>query len=133
MRCRKNKYLKELSEEFFELTKIENDGKELNIGKINFINLLTETVLEQHSWIAQRNITTNFETADCIVIQTDLHCLTRILNNLMSNVQKYTADSFGVTLKQEENRVILEKLDPEFRSVENDTDKIGDGVKINER
>ena len=28
MRCRKNKYLKELSEEFFELTKIENDGKE---------------------------------------------------------------------------------------------------------
>lgn len=31
------------------------------------------------------------------------------------------------------NKLILEKLDPEFRSVENDTEKIGDGVKINER
>ena len=31
------------------------------------------------------------------------------------------------------NKLSLEKLDPEFRSVENDTDKIGDGVKINER
>ena len=31
------------------------------------------------------------------------------------------------------NKLLLEKLDPEFRSVENDTEKIGDGVKINER
>ena len=31
------------------------------------------------------------------------------------------------------NKLLLEKLDPEFHSVENDTDKIGDGVKINER
>ena len=31
------------------------------------------------------------------------------------------------------NKLLLEKLDSEFRSVENDTDKIGDGVKVNER
>ena len=31
------------------------------------------------------------------------------------------------------NKLLLEKLYPEFRSVENDTDKIGDGVKVNER
>ena len=31
------------------------------------------------------------------------------------------------------NKLLLEKLDPEFRSVENDTDRIGDGVKVNER
>ena len=31
------------------------------------------------------------------------------------------------------NKLLLEKVDPEFRSVESDTDKIGDGVKINER
>ena len=31
------------------------------------------------------------------------------------------------------NKLLLEKLDPEFRSVESDTDKIRDGVKINER
>jgi len=31
------------------------------------------------------------------------------------------------------NKLLLEKLDPEFRSVENDPDRIGDGVKVNER
>ena len=103
----KNQYLKELSDEFFELTKIENGGEKLHIEEINLSNLLTETVLEQHSWIAERNIKTDFDIADGILIQSDLHCLTRILNNLMSNAQKYTADSFGVKLKQDNDRVVL--------------------------
>lgn len=103
----KNRYLKELSDEFFELTKVENGKEELNLEEVNLSNLLTETVLEQHSWIAERNIKTDFDIDDGILIYTDLHCLTRILNNLMSNAQKYTADSFGVKLKQDNDRVVL--------------------------
>lgn len=103
----KNQYLKELSDEFFELTKIENSNDKLQLEEVNLSNLLTETVLEQHSWIAERNITTDFEIADGIVIPADVHCLTRILNNLMSNAQKYTADSFDVKLKQDSDWVVL--------------------------
>ncbi len=103
----KNRYLKELSDEFFEVTKIENGNEELHLEEVNISNLLTETVLEQHSWIAERNIKTNFEIDDGIVIQADVHCLTRILNNLMSNAQKYTANSFGVKLKQDNDHVTL--------------------------
>ena len=47
----KNRYLKELSDEFFELTKIENSNEERNLKTINLSNLLTEKQLEQHSWI----------------------------------------------------------------------------------
>ena len=103
----KNRYLKELSDEFFELTKVENGKVDLNLEEVNLSNLLTETVLEQHSWIAERNIKTDFDIDDGIMIQADVHCLTRILNNLMSNAQKYTADSFGVMLKQDNDRVVL--------------------------
>ena len=103
----KNQYLKELSNEFFELTKIENGNEELNLEEINLSNLLTETLLEQHSWIAERNIATDFEISDGIIIQADVHCLTRILNNLMSNAQKYTADCFSAMLKQNSDRVTL--------------------------
>lgn len=103
----KNQYLKALSDEFFELTKIENGKEELNLEEVNLSNLLTETVLEQHSWIADKNIATDFEISDGIMIQADVHCLTRILNNLMSNAQKYTSDSFGVKLKQDGDCVVL--------------------------
>lgn len=103
----KNKYLKELSDEFFELTKIENGKEELHLETINFSNLLTETILEQHIWIEERNIRTEFDIQDGIVIQTDPRSLTRILNNLMSNARKYSADSFGVAMKSENERVTL--------------------------
>lgn len=103
----KNKYLKELSDEFFELTKIENNSDELNIENINLSNILTETVLEQHSWISERNIAADFDISEGIIVQTDQHCLSRILNNLMSNAQKYTADRFETALKTENGRVVL--------------------------
>lgn len=103
----KNRYLKELSDEFFELTKTESRNTELNIEEVNLSNVLTETVLEQHSWIAERKISADLRITDGILIQTDMHCLGRILNNLMSNSQKYTSDSFGVSLKSDGERVIL--------------------------
>ena len=103
----KNRYLKELSDEFFELTKIENTARELDIREVRLSNILTETVLEQHSWIAERGISTDFDIAEGIVVKTDMHCLTRVLENLMSNAQKYTDDSFGVTLSRRGEKVYL--------------------------
>ena len=122
----KTRYLKALSDEFFELTKIENGGEELSIEEINLSNLLTETVLEQHSWIAEREISADFDIADGIMIQADVHCLARILSNLMSNAQKYTADSFGVTLQQESDRVILCVSNTLAYSTSLDIDKVFD-------
>lgn len=103
----KNRYLKELSDEFFELTKTESGGEELTYEEINLSNILTETVLEQHDWISQRNISADIDIADGIIISTDSRSLTRILNNLMSNAQKYAVDSFAVNLSREWEQVRL--------------------------
>ena len=120
----KNRYLKELSDEFFELTKIGNNNEELQLEEVNLSNLLTETLLEQHSWITERNICTDFNIADGILIQTDVHCLTRILNNLMSNAQKYTADRFGAALKQDGEQVILRVSNTLADSASLDIDRV---------
>ena len=122
----KNRYLKELSDEFFELTKIENSNEELQPEEVNLSNLLTETLFEQHSWITERNIRTEFDIDDGILIETDTHCLTRILNNLMSNAQKYTADSFGVMLKQDDDRVTFCVSNTLADSTSLDIDKVFD-------
>ncbi len=103
----KNKYLKELSDEFFDLTKIENNDEEMHLKRINLSNLLTEAILEQHSWIAERNIRTYFDIQDGVLAQTDSKFLTRIINNLMSNAEKYAADSFSVMLKSKEEHTVL--------------------------
>ena len=103
----KNRYLKELSDEFFELTKTESGGEEPDYEEINLSNILTETVLEQHDWISQRNISADIDIADGIIISTDSRSLTRILNNLMSNSEKYTFDRFCVTLCRSDEHIRL--------------------------
>ena len=120
----KNRYLKELSDEFFELTKIENNNEEFHFEEVNLSNLLTETLLEQHSWITERNIRTEFDIADGIQIQADLHCLTRILNNLMSNAQKYTSDSFSTVLKEDGEQVMLQVCNTLADSTSLDIDRV---------
>lgn len=67
---------------------------------------------------------TDFEIADGIVLQADAHCLTRILQNLLSNAQKYTTDSFGVTLKQEGERVMLRVRNTLADSTSLDMDRV---------
>ena len=103
----KNRYLKELSDEFFALTKLENGKDELQPASVNLSNVLTEALLEQHSWIEERNITAELAVTEGIVIEADPHCLHRILDNLLSNARKYTDDRLTVTLTRENGQVQL--------------------------
>ena len=103
----KNRYLKELSDDFFEFAKSENRSGELTAETVNLSNLITETILEQHEWIERRRIETVFEVEEGIVINTDPHLLERILENLMSNSRKYADGSFGVSLKNADDNVTL--------------------------
>ncbi len=120
----KNRYLKELSDEFFELTKTESGGEALTYEEVNLSNILTETVLEQHDWISQRNISADIDIADGIIISADSRSLTRILNNLMSNAQKYAVDSFAVSLSREGEQVRLSVENTVADSASVDIDRV---------
>jgi len=120
----KNQYLKELSDEFFELSKIDSSKEQMNLEEVCLSNILTEHILEQHSWIAERNISAVFDMTDGIIVQADRRCLERILNNLMSNAQKYTADRFSVTLKRDGGKTVLTAANTLSDSSSIDIDKV---------
>ena len=120
----KNQYLKELSDEFFELSKIDSSKEQMNLEEVCLSNILTEHILEQHSWIAERNISADFDMTDGIIVQADRRCLERILNNLMSNAQKYTADRFSVTLKRDGGKTVLTAANTLSDSSSIDIDKV---------
>lgn len=103
----KNQYLKELSDEFFEMTKLQQDEEKCELEDVNLSNFLTEVLLEQHTWIEKRGIETAFDIAEGIRIQTDPHYLARIINNIFSNAQKYSEERFEVILKREDEQVVL--------------------------
>lgn len=111
----KNAYLKELSDEFFELSKLENGQENVTFESINLSNLISDFVMEQYGWMQEREITPDFEISDGIVIESNLNYVMRITENLFSNAQKYTLKNLGVSVSKNESRVVF--------SVFNDTEE----------
>lgn len=103
----KNEYLKELSDEFFELSKLENNSEELVIGKINLSNLISDMLMEQYGWMQERGVAPDLDIADGVVIESCLLYITRIAENLFSNAEKYAYRRLGVRLAEENSHVVL--------------------------
>lgn len=102
---RKIRYLRELSDDFFELTEL---GKEIDNAekgdnrkdRIKLTALVTDTILGQNAWIEERGLQVTFDLPDKeIIIESNEHALRRILENLFSNAKKYANSELAVSLK----------------------------------
>lgn len=119
---RKNEYLKELSDEFFELSKLENSNEEITTESINLSNLISDMLMEQYDWMQEREIVPDFDISDGIMIDSNRRYIMRIVQNLLANAEKYASRNFGVLLSETGDKIIL--------SVSNDTDNKTD-IDIN--
>ncbi|MBQ3139983.1 MAG: HAMP domain-containing histidine kinase [Ruminococcus sp.] len=114
----KNTYLKELSDEFFELSKIKNGHEEMTVESVNLSNLISDLVMEQYNWMQERNISPDFHIADGIVINSNRRYIMRIVENLLSNAEKYTFTHLGISLSEDNGKIILSA----FNDTENGTE-----------
>lgn len=103
----KNRYLKQLSDDFFALSKPENSAEAPKKERLDLSLLLSELLLLQYEWISAKGIKTDFRIAEGVFLESDAHLLTRILNNLFSNAEKYAETWLAVTLEQTKRAVLL--------------------------
>lgn len=118
----KTRYLKELSDEFFVLSLMENRS-ENELSEISFKKLLENITLEQYEWTVNSGM--NFEvdiTDDPCMIKAEEVDITRLIMNFYSNSKKYAKSSIRVSLHNSESEITL--------AIENDLE---DGVVIDER
>jgi signal transduction histidine kinase len=120
----KNAYLKELSDEFFELSKLENGQENVALESINLSNLISDFVMEQYGWMQEREITPDFEISDGIVIESNLNYVMRITENLFSNAQKYTLKNLGVSVSKNESGVVFFVFNDTEESMEIDITRV---------
>ena len=112
---RKMRYLKELSDEFFTLSLIENTDRD-ELHSLSFKKYLENVTLDQHEWIEGRGLQFSADITDdkCEIRAAEVDIL-RLLENLYSNTRKYAKSIIHVELKKQEKIV--------FR-ISNDTDII---------
>ena len=87
--------LKEMIDEFFELSVLESDSKVVELEKIDAVAFLTDFILENETIIREKNITPEISFPEKAVnIRASSELLGRVFNNLISNTLKYASDSF---------------------------------------
>lgn len=105
----RTRFLKELSDAFFELSALEANKEEVQLTTVNVQKLLQEVMLEQFEWISKGEYQTDFQIPeqDIFVLGNEQY-LKRILDNLFSNLQKYAISDIRVSLSCNEGRAVLE-------------------------
>lgn len=105
----RTRFLKELSDAFFELSTLEAKQEKVEFSTVNLQKLLQEVMLEHFEWISEGGYQTDFQISeqDIFVLGNEQY-MKRILDNLFSNLQKYAISDIRVSLSCNEGRVVLE-------------------------
>ena len=95
--------LKEMVDEFFELSVLESDSGSVNPEKIDIVAFLAEFVIENEMLIREKNLSPELNFPEkSVYVMADRKMLGRIFSNLMTNILKYAEESFFLTVREEE-------------------------------
>ncbi|EJO5347249.1 HAMP domain-containing histidine kinase [Clostridium botulinum] len=102
--------LKDLMEEFFEITKLECNDVKINIEKINISEIVRTDIITFMNEINEKNITPQINIGDEEIFALgDKSYVSRIISNLISNSLKYGHEGkvIGIDLKEEDKWITL--------------------------
>lgn len=101
-------YLKQLSDDFFELSSLEAKEEHAELSVLNVGNFLSECILRQYQWIEEQGIRTDFQLSESdVFVETNEHDLMRMMENLFSNVRKYVKSYVGVKAFGEKDAFVI--------------------------
>ncbi|MFN6433397.1 Sensor histidine kinase RcsC [Eubacterium callanderi] len=100
--------MRELVESFFELSVIESGQSELAEEAVNFTNIVSEAVVDFIPRFEAAELEPDVDLGNkSLYIAGDTTALGRIVQNLLSNVLKYTAGRVKVALEERDGEIIL--------------------------
>lgn len=100
-------YLKKMSDEFFEVSYLEAVDKAI-LGAVRFDTVLSNVMLSAYNSISEKNLLMKPEIPEeKLLVLADEHYLTRILENLFSNAEKYAVSYISVNVSTEKDNIRL--------------------------
>ena len=104
----KTEELKNMVDDFFELSMLESDNSEIELTNINITNLLMNVILEHEILIREHGFTPTIDLPEqTIIVQGNESFLIRIFGNLLGNIFKYGKEQFTVRLEELEDEYLV--------------------------
>lgn len=108
--------LKDMVDDFFEMSVLESDSTPAELTEVNITNLLMQFIIDHEAVIREHDLTPDVRLPQkSIFILADEQMVTRMLGNLLGNVIKYARNAF--TIELEIQKGIKEKDYPQCRII----------------
>ncbi len=101
--------LKDMLEELFEYTKLENDSYELELSQCCVNRILKETVFSYYEEWQKRGIEVEFQIADeLLYIEGNEQALRRVIQNIIKNGLDHGKKRIRIVLDKRQEQIVLE-------------------------
>lgn len=120
----KNRYIKKLSDDFFEISTQGNTEEDTQLEEVNISNIVFETLSGYYDGFSQRKLVVKADIEDGVFINSNAHLLQRIIDNLLSNANKYALTTLCINLAKENQKVILSVSNDTLDKAELDIDRV---------
>lgn len=100
--------LKDMLEELFTYTKLQNDSFELETDKIDFSKTVLDTLFSFYDEFKQRGLDPDVDIAEQqLYILGNTEAVRRTVQNLLKNALEHGGNSIGLSLKSEDNKAVF--------------------------
>ena len=104
--------LREMCDEFFELSVLESDRSRAELSCVNMTNLLMKFVVENEGVIKLAGLEPNIIfPPKTVFVMADESLVMRMLGNLLGNVLKYSRETFSVALGEDGKLIFSNPLE----------------------
>ncbi len=100
----KTEVLKNMVDDFFELSVLESDHIPAKLLDVDATKLLVQFVVDHEAVIREHHLVPDIRLPEkSVIVPLDEQMFSRMLSNLLNNVIKYAADSFCLTMEVKES------------------------------
>ena len=105
--------LKEMADGFFELSVLESYTDTVPLQRLNAVNEIAQFIADHDAVIRQNGLNPDISLPDkTIFIMADQRFMTRMLENILNNIIKYSAGSFRLEVAEGEETVSISFINP---------------------
>ena len=100
--------LRQMIDDFFEISVLESDTDEIPIKSVNATNLLMQFILDHEALIREKELTPDIHLPEkTVMLKGDEAFILRMLSNLLNNILKYGKNEFEVGLSEGNDNVVI--------------------------
>lgn len=104
----KTEYIKDVINDFFELSVLESDDVNVALERVDLTSLLVKFLIEHEAIIQEEGFEPVIDLPQRSVFgMVDSQMLNRMLTNLLNNIMKYARDTFSVFLEDDDYHCMI--------------------------